>query len=147
MFTAPAPTEIVMDPAAAGLDGKDWEKEVDDLVSWSNNLDTATIDTWRHFLALAKYRVCFIASTTGFGGDGVSVDFLLFKCALSHWQQVLSRAFSRLSSHCCSRVLYCIDNIFSSQDFNRFSSHCASAVVLLFVSVYKTYHMCKTRLV
>ena len=45
MFTAPAPTEIVMDPATAGLEGKDWEKEVDDLVSWSNNLDTAAIDT------------------------------------------------------------------------------------------------------
>ncbi|KAK7101327.1 ubiquitin-conjugating enzyme E2 U-like isoform X2 [Littorina saxatilis] len=40
------PTEdIMLDPVAAGMDGREWEKEVDDLVSWSNNLDTATIDT------------------------------------------------------------------------------------------------------
>ncbi|XP_076463029.1 ubiquitin-conjugating enzyme E2 U-like [Babylonia areolata] len=42
----PAPTEeIVLDPASAGMEGKDWEKEVDDLVNWSNNLDAAAIDT------------------------------------------------------------------------------------------------------
>ncbi|KAL8604774.1 hypothetical protein ACOMHN_017733 [Nucella lapillus] len=41
----PAPTEdILMDSAMAGVSGKDWEREVDDLVSWTNNLDAAAID-------------------------------------------------------------------------------------------------------
>ncbi|KAK7495060.1 hypothetical protein BaRGS_00013700, partial [Batillaria attramentaria] len=44
--TPAPPSDIVLDPAMTGLDGKDeWEKEVDDLVDWSNNLDASAVDT------------------------------------------------------------------------------------------------------
>lgn len=46
--TPAPPSDIVLDPTMTGLDGKDeWEKEVDDLVSWTNNLplDVSTVDT------------------------------------------------------------------------------------------------------
>lgn len=44
--TPAPPSDIVLDPSVTGLDTKEeWEKEVDDLVSWTNNLDASVVDT------------------------------------------------------------------------------------------------------
>ena len=44
LFAAPAPHDLTLDPTAALEDEKGWEKEADDLVDWTNNLDHTDID-------------------------------------------------------------------------------------------------------